>query len=42
MKFALDDLKKAGFNITFQEEAFIDRVKEKGDKMWVIVCEKSI
>ena len=42
MKFALDDLQKAGFNIKFQEEAFIDRVKEKGDKMWVIVCEKSI
>lgn len=42
MNFALDDLKKAGFKITFQQDAFIDRVKEKGDKMWVIVCEKSI
>jgi ubiquinone/menaquinone biosynthesis C-methylase UbiE len=42
MNFALNDLKMAGFKITFQQESFIDRVKEKGDKMWVIVCEKSI
>lgn len=42
MSFALNDLKKAGFKITFQQESFIDRVKEKGDKMWLIVCEKSI
>ena len=42
MNFALNDLKMAGFKITFQQEAFIDRVKEKGDKMWIIVCEKSI
>lgn len=42
MSFALGDLKKAGFKITFKQEAFIDRVKEKGDKMWIIVCEKSI
>ena len=42
MNFAVNDLKKAGFKITFQQEGFVDRVKEKGDKMWVIVCEKSI
>jgi ubiquinone/menaquinone biosynthesis C-methylase UbiE len=41
MSYALDDLRKAGFKITFQQESFIDRVKEKGDKMWIIVCEKS-
>ena len=40
MNFALNDLKMAGFKITFQQEAFIDRVKEKGDKMWIIVGEK--
>jgi len=42
MSFAVEDLKNAGFKITFRQEAFIDLVKEKGDKMWVIVCEKSI
>ena len=42
MNFALNDLKRAGFKITLQQEGFVDRVKEKGDKMWVIVCEKSI
>jgi ubiquinone/menaquinone biosynthesis C-methylase UbiE len=41
MSFAVEDLKNAGFKITFRQEAFIDRVKEKGDKMWIIVCEKS-
>jgi precorrin-6B methylase 2 len=40
--FAISDLRAAGFRIVFQKESFIDRVKEKGDKMWVIVCEKSI
>jgi predicted methyltransferase len=40
MNFALEDLKRAGFNILFQDDAFVDRLKEKGDKMWLIVCEK--
>lgn len=40
MHYALDDLRKAGFAITFKQESFVDRVKEKGDKMWIIVCEK--
>ncbi|HZI23580.1 MAG TPA: class I SAM-dependent methyltransferase [Chryseolinea sp.] len=40
MNFALEDLKRAGFKILFQEAAFVDRLKEKGDKMWLIVCEK--
>ena len=42
MNFALEDLKKAGFRILVQEESFVDRLKEKGDKMWLIVCEKQI
>jgi ubiquinone/menaquinone biosynthesis C-methylase UbiE len=42
IQYAIQDLRKAGFVITFQQESFIDRVKEKGDKMWIIVCEKSI
>lgn len=41
MRYALDDLKQAGFKIIFQQESFVDRLKEKGDKMWLIVCEKS-
>lgn len=41
MNYAIEDLKKAGFNILSQQESFVDRLKEKGDKMWLIVCEKS-
>ena len=37
MEFALADLKKAGFKILHQKDPFIDRTKEKGDKMWVVV-----
>lgn len=38
MEYALSDLRKAGFNIGFHKDEFIDRTKEKGDKMWVIVA----
>jgi ubiquinone/menaquinone biosynthesis C-methylase UbiE len=40
LQYALDDLKKAGFKIFFQKDNFIDRTKEKGDKMWVVVAIK--
>ena len=40
MNYALEDLQKAGFRIIFQETNFVDRLKEKGDTMWLIVCEK--
>jgi ubiquinone/menaquinone biosynthesis C-methylase UbiE len=40
MNFAIEDLRKAGFNILINEDKFIDREKEKGDKMWVIVANK--
>jgi ubiquinone/menaquinone biosynthesis C-methylase UbiE len=40
MNYALEDLKKAGFKIDFQKDPFIDRTKEKGDKMWAIVAVK--
>lgn len=40
MGYALADLRKAGFKIIFQKDNFIDRTKEKGDKMWVLVVEK--
>ena len=38
LEYALADLKEAGFKIVFQKDRFIDRTKEKGDKMWVIVA----
>jgi ubiquinone/menaquinone biosynthesis C-methylase UbiE len=40
LQFALDDLKKAGFDIVFQKDPFVDRSKIKGDKMWIIVAQK--
>lgn len=40
MNFALDDLKKAGFKILKQQDPFVDRTKEKGDRMWLIVALK--
>jgi tRNA A58 N-methylase Trm61 len=38
MDFALEDVKKAGFTIIKQQDPFVDRSKEKGDKMWLIVA----
>jgi len=40
MEFVLADLEKAGFKIFFQKDNYIDRTKEKGDKMWVVVALK--
>lgn len=40
MRYALEDLTKAGFRIIHQKDPYVDRTKEKGDKMWVIVAEK--
>lgn len=40
MNFALDDLRKAGFTIIKQQDPFVDRTAEKGDKMWLIVAGK--
>jgi len=38
MSFALEDLQKVGFTILKQQDPFVDRSKEKGDKMWLIVA----
>lgn len=38
MRYALADLKKSGFRILFHQDDYIDRTKEKGDKMWVVVA----
>ncbi|MEY4929733.1 MAG: hypothetical protein RI909_457 [Bacteroidota bacterium] len=40
ISFALEDLQKAGFSILKQQDPFVDRSKEKGDKMWLIVAVK--
>lgn len=40
MSFALEDLQKAGFTILKQQDPFVDRSKEKADKMWLIVAVK--
>jgi len=40
MNFALEDLKKAGFEIMLQKDPFVDRQKVKGDMMWIIVAQK--
>lgn len=40
LRFAVEDLKKAGFTIIHQKDNFVNRMKEKGDWMWVIVGEK--
>jgi ubiquinone/menaquinone biosynthesis C-methylase UbiE len=40
MKYALDDLTKAGFTILEKTDSFVDRTKIKGDKMWIIVAIK--
>jgi precorrin-6B methylase 2 len=40
INFALDDLRKAGFEIVSQKDPFVDRSNVKGDKMWVIVARK--
>lgn len=40
INFALADLQQAGFTIVKQQDPFVDRTAEKGDKMWLIVAEK--
>ena len=40
MNFALEDLKKAGFEIMVQKDPFVDRNKVKGDMMWIVVAQK--
>ncbi len=38
MNYALEDLQKAGFSIVLRQDPYVDRSKEKGDKMWLIVA----
>ncbi|MBS1542776.1 MAG: methyltransferase domain-containing protein [Bacteroidetes bacterium] len=38
LSFVLEDLAKAGFEVVKQADPFIDRSREKGDMMWVILA----
>lgn len=40
INYALEDLAKAGFEILFKSENFVDRTTIKGDMMWVIVARR--
>lgn len=40
IQYAIEDLKKAGFTIILQKDPYLDRTKEKGDKMWLLVVKK--
>ena len=40
INFAVDDLKKTGFEVKYQKDPYVDRTSVKGDKMWVIVAVK--
>ncbi len=40
IEFAISDLTKAGFSIIRKQDPFVDREKEKGDKMWLLVAVK--
>ena len=41
MNFVIKDLENTGFKILHTKDPFVDRTKEKGDKMWLIVATKS-
>jgi ubiquinone/menaquinone biosynthesis C-methylase UbiE len=38
IQFALEDLAKAGFEVIYKNENFVDRMAVKGDRMWVVVA----
>jgi tRNA A58 N-methylase Trm61 len=38
MNFALNDLQRAGFTVIKKQDPFVDRSKEKGDTMWLVVA----
>ncbi len=40
MKFALEDLEKAGFRVITRQENFVDRTAVKGDRMWIVVAKR--
>ncbi|HWA35303.1 MAG TPA: methyltransferase domain-containing protein [Cyclobacteriaceae bacterium] len=40
IQYAIDDLARAGFSVVRKQDPFVDREREKGDKMWLIVAVK--
>lgn len=40
LSYALADAQKAGFTLVYHKDPFVDRVAEKGDKMWLLVLKK--
>ena len=40
MNFVLKDLEQTNFSVIHQEDPFVDREAEEGDKLWIIVCKK--
>lgn len=41
MAFVKEDLEAAGFKILREQEDFVDRRKEKGDRMWLLVASRT-
>jgi len=41
IRYVKKELKEAGFKIIEQKDMFLDRTKEKGDKLWMLVAMKS-
>jgi ubiquinone/menaquinone biosynthesis C-methylase UbiE len=41
MNYALEDLTRAGFEVIYKKENFVDRTKVKGDAMWIVVARKN-
>lgn len=39
IRYACEDLKKAGFTIIKEENSFLDRKEEKGDRLWMIIAQ---
>ncbi len=39
IRYVCDDLKQAGFSIIKEENPFLDRKEEKGDRLWMIIAE---
>jgi SAM-dependent methyltransferase len=42
IRYVKEELKEAGFIIIDQKDMFLDRTKEKGDKLWLLVAMKPL
>ncbi len=41
MRYVLKEVEEAGFTVIEQKDPFLDRTKEKGDRLWMIVAVKT-